>query len=174
MRTVVFDPPPPLIAEWLEARRQKGQDLFDEVWDGEYHVAPAPSELHGDIDDQLATLLRPRARASDLWPRGPINIGSKDDYRVPDRAYRRERTTEAFAETAAVVVEIVSPRDDSYRKFAFYFSHGAEEMLIVDPTKRSAQFYARGADRMEPVDGSRLLDLRAVELIALIDWPQAD
>lgn len=171
MRTVVFDPPPPPVAEWLEQRRALGQDRFDEVWEGEYHVAPAPREAHADLDDQLAALLRPRARARGLWPRGPLNIGDKDDYRVPDRAYRRERTDEVFVPTAAIVVEIVSPGDDSYRKFDFYFAHGVEELLIVEPLQRSLQWYARGAEALERTDGSALLGLTATELVELIDWP---
>jgi Uma2 family endonuclease len=174
MRTVVLDPPPPPVAAWLKQRRALGQDLFDEVWEGEYHVAPAPRASHGDIDDQLAALLRPRARARGLWLSGPLNVGRSDDYRVPARAYRRERTAAVFVPTVAVVVEIVSPGDDSYRKFDFYFAHGVEEMLIVDPPERSAQWYVRGAESMERTDRSALLGLTQAELVELIDWPQPD
>ncbi len=171
MRTIVFDPPPPPVAEWLEQRQALGQDLFDEVWDGEYHVAPAPREAHADLDDQLAAFLRPRARARGLWPRGPLNVGHADDYRVPDRAYRRERTDDVFVATVAIVVEIVSHGDDTYRKFDFYFAHGVEEMLIVDPPQRSVQWYARGGGSMERTDRSALLELTEAELTEAIDWP---
>jgi len=174
MRTVVFDPPPPAVAQWLERRRALGQDRFDEVWDGEYHVAPAPGEPHADLDDQLAALLRPLARGAGLWPRGPINIGSLDDYRVPDRSYRRERTAETFVSTAAIVVEIVSPGDESYRKFDFYFARGVEELLIIDPLKRSVQWYGRGPERLEPSRRSALLGLTEAALADLIDWPEPD
>lgn len=40
MRIVVVEPPPDSEA-WLR-RRALGQDGFDEVWKGEYHVAPWP------------------------------------------------------------------------------------------------------------------------------------
>ncbi|HWB70836.1 MAG TPA: Uma2 family endonuclease [Egibacteraceae bacterium] len=174
MRIVVSDPLPSPVAEWLEQRRALGQDLFDEVWEGEYHVAPAPRASHGYLDDQVAALLRPRARARGLWPHGPLNIGHEDDYRVPDRAYLREHTDKVFVPTAAIVVEIVSPGDDSYRKFDFYFAHDVEELLIVDPLQRSVQWYGRGPQVMARTHRSTLLDLTEAALAELIDWPRPD
>jgi len=41
MRTVLVGRPPQDFEEVLQRRRALGQDLFDEVWEGEYHVAPA-------------------------------------------------------------------------------------------------------------------------------------
>jgi len=46
MRTVVVGERPRELAEWIERRRSLGQDLFDEVWDEEYHVVPGPSAEH--------------------------------------------------------------------------------------------------------------------------------
>lgn len=126
MRTVVVGEPPPPLAEWLERRRALGQDLFDEVWGGDYHVAPAPHRRHGDVDDQLAALLRPVARERGLWPSGPVNIGAPQDYRVPDRAYFRDRQPAAFQPTAAVVVEIRSPADETDAKMGFYAAREVE------------------------------------------------
>ncbi len=76
--TVLLGEPPAPVGEWLERRRALGQDLFDEVWAGEHHVAPAAHARHGDIDDQVAALLRPRARSRGIWPTGPVNIGRHD------------------------------------------------------------------------------------------------
>jgi len=53
------------------------------MWEGEYHVAPEAHGRHGDVDDQLAAFLRPRARAAGLWGSGPLNLGTPEDYRVP-------------------------------------------------------------------------------------------
>ena len=133
MRTVVLGEPPAPLAEWLDQRRRNGQDLFDEVWEGVYHVAPAPARRHGDVDDQLAALLRAPARSRELWPSGPLNIGEPGDYRVPDRAYLRDREMATFVRTAAVVVEIVSPDDETYAKFDFYAARRVEEVIVVDP-----------------------------------------
>ncbi len=40
MRTVVLGPRPPELQALVERRRALGQDLHDEVWHGDYHVAP--------------------------------------------------------------------------------------------------------------------------------------
>ncbi|CAN5867981.1 hypothetical protein BH23ACT8_BH23ACT8_04140 [soil metagenome] len=161
-------------AAWLDKRHRLGQDLFDEVWEGEYHVAPAPHRRHGHIDSQVAVILESRARASQLWSSGPANIGSgPDDYRVPDRAYFRDLDPKAFEPTAAIVVEILSPGDESYAKRGFYFARKVEELLIVDPLERSVQWYARGAG-LEPTERSTLLDMSGAELATAIDWPPSD
>jgi Uma2 family endonuclease len=171
MRTVVLGDPPAPIARWLQRRRALGQDLFDEVWEGDYHVAPAPHGRHGDIDDQLAAFLRPLARERGLWPSGPLNIGRPDDYRVPDRAYLHAREPRAFQPSAAIVVEIVAPGDETYAKLDFYAAQGVEEVLVVDPGRAIVEWYARRGDRMQPAGRSDLLGLTEDDLAVAIDWP---
>ena len=171
MRTVVVGDPPAPLAEWLQRRRALGQDLFDEVWEGDYHVAPAPHRRHGDVDDQLAALLRPIARDRGLWPSGPANIGEPDDYRVPDRVYFHGRDPAAFEPTAALVVEILSPVDETYDKLDFYARRGVEEVLVVDPERASVAWYRRQGDTMERVSDSRVLRLSDDDVAAAVDWP---
>ena len=48
-RTVLLGEPPNVLAEWLERRRALGQDRFDEVWEGDYHVSPEARASHGDV-----------------------------------------------------------------------------------------------------------------------------
>ena len=172
-RTVVLGEPPAPLAAWLARRRELGQDLFDEVWDGEYHVVPAAHRRHGDVDDQLAAILRPLARARGLWPSGPANIGRPGNYRVPDRAYFAQRDLATFEPTAELVVEIVSADDESYAKFGFYFDLGVTELLIVDPEPTAIEWYRRGETAFERAAGSTLLDLSEADLTAAIDWPPA-
>ena len=173
MRTVVLGEPPPPLQSWLERRRALGQDRFDEVWEGEYHVAPEAHARHGDVAHQLAVLLRPRAQAAGLWGSGPLNLGSPDDYRVPDQAYLRERATEVWNPTAAIVVEIVSPGDESHAKLGFYHRIGAEEVLIVDPLRRSVEWHRREEAGFERTGASQLLSVTDGELADEIDWPPA-
>jgi len=173
MRTIVLGEQPASLQSWLEQRRALGQDKFDEVWEGEYHVAPEAHGRHGDVDDQLASLLRPRARGVGLWPSGPLNLGAENDYRVPDRAYRRDRTSEVWNPTASIVVEILSPGDESYAKFGFYHRLGVEEVLIVDPLRRVVEWYRRGEEGFERAGASQLLSVTEAELTAEIDWPPA-
>jgi len=171
MRTVVIGEPPPVVAEWLEGRRARGQDLFDEVWEGEYHVVPAPHWRHGVVDRQLAERLGPRARKAGLISSGPLNIGIADDYRVPDGAFLREVGASAFVPTAAIVAEIVSPGDETYDKFGFYFARGVEEVLVVHVSPPSVEWYARGDESFLRSGASTLLGVTEDELAAEIDWP---
>lgn len=174
MTTVLLGDPEPAVQSWLERRRALGQDLFDEVWEGVLHVVPAPRLRHGLLDHQVAQRLDPSARRAGLVGSGPANIGLEHDYRVPDHVYHRDPVDAVFVPTAALVVEIVSPRDETYAKLDFYAARGVEELLIVDPERRSVQWYAREGDRMAPRDRSALLDLSGEELAAAIDWPPTE
>lgn len=171
MRTVLLGEPPAELQSWLDRRRELGQDGFDEVWEGEYHVAPMAHGRQGWMDEELAAALRPRARRAGLRGSGPINIGRHDDFRVPDRVYLRTRGTALWNPTAAVVVEVLSPGDESRRKFGFYFRVGVEEVLIVDPLPRTVEWFVRGTDAFLPAPGSVLLDVTAEGLAAEIEWP---
>jgi Uma2 family endonuclease len=120
MPTLVRDPPPPEFQALLRLRRQRGQDLFDEMWGGVLHVNPAPSGRHGDLDSQLHVLLRPLAKAAALRMRGQFNLGQADDHRVPDAGLHHDTSDRVFYPTAALVIEIVSPGDESWDKLPFY------------------------------------------------------
>ncbi|NEE00688.1 Uma2 family endonuclease [Phytoactinopolyspora halotolerans] len=175
MRTVLVGELPPEVHDLLERRRALGQDLFDEVWEGEYHMVPAPHGQHGDVDDQLAQLIGPLARASGLRGSGPCNIGESNNHRVPDRAYfARGTTPRAFNPTAEIVVEIVSPGDESREKFDFYFQAGVTEVLIVDPGEHSVDWYTRADSTFRPTESSDLLGVSAAELAGQIDGPRPE
>jgi Uma2 family endonuclease len=170
MRTLFVDPPQ-VVEDWLAQRRALGQDRFDEVWEGEYHVAPAPGRRHARLDDLLGRALGPLADDAGLMGATACNIGSPADYRIPDRAYFRGGPDETWNPTAALVVEILSPRDESRRKLDFYFRAGVEEVLIVDPDERIVEWLARGRDGFEPADGGDLLGITSTDLADRIDWP---
>lgn len=171
MRTVVLGTPPPALAELIEQRRHLGQDIFDEVWDGEYHVAPGPSAEHGRVDDELTALLRPRALAVGLVGTGPFNLGTAGDYRVPDGGLHRGRPTGVYLPTAAVVVEIVSPDDETYDKFGFYAAHSVDELVAADPGRRLVEIWRLTDGRYSRVERSGVLDIAVEELTGGIDWP---
>jgi hypothetical protein len=137
----------------------------------QYHVAPAPSGAHARVDHQLATILRPLAIQAGLDGATACNIGTPTDYRVPDQAYFRSGGLDDWNPTAAMVVEVASPGDDSRRKPDFYFRAGVEEILIVDPAARTAEWFARGPDGFRPAAGSRLLGITSIDLAEAIDWP---
>ena len=172
MRTLFVSGPPPTVEHWLNRRHALGHGcLYDEVWEDEYHVAAAPSDAHADLQFQLIGILRPFAVSAGLLGRGPSNIGRSTDFRVPDVVFLRGTPDPVWQPTAAIVIEIVSPGDESQRKADFYFRAEVEELLIVDPETRTVEWSARGPDAFSPADGSSLLGLTSEELAASIDWP---
>lgn len=173
VRTLVYDPPPKPVEELLERRRRLGQDVMDEVWEGVLHMNPARSGWHLDVQQQLAVLLGPLARGAGLFAGvGIFNLGaSANDYRVPDGGIFRDRPAGVWHPTAALVIEIVSPGDESREKLGFYAAHGVDEVLIVNPRGPSVDWLALREGAYRPVRRSGLIDLGAAELAERLDWP---
>jgi Uma2 family endonuclease len=172
MPTLVLDPQPRELAELIARRRRLGQDLFDEVWEGVLHMNPAPRGAHGAIEAQLTVVLGPLARSAGLVLTGQFNVGdSEEDYRVPDLGMHRNFSDRVWYPTAALVVEIVSPGDESFKKLDFYAGHGVEEVLIVDPGEEGVSWLGLEAGAYKRIERSRLIELGAVDLAAQIDWP---
>jgi hypothetical protein len=173
MPTLVLDPQPPEVKALIERRRKLGQDRFDEVWDGVYHMNPVPAGRHANVAQQLAELLASPAREAGLVPMiSQFNLGdSSEDFRIPDGGLHRGFEDRVFYATAALVIEIVSPRDETWQKLRFYSDHGVEELLIVDPQQRTVHWLGLEAGEYKPLERSRLIELSAGELAERIDWP---
>lgn len=170
---LVRQPLPPELEALIQRRRALGQDRFDEVWEGVYHMTPAPSGPHAVLLHRLDVLLDPNATAAGLIGATGFNLGSDPtDYRVPDSGYLREMPTGVWIASAVIVVEILSPGDDTYEKFAFYARHGVEEILVIDPGKHSVEMWKRADDVFSNTDSSSLLKVGAAELGVTIDWPE--
>jgi Uma2 family endonuclease len=170
--TLVRDPPPAEFLELLERRRRLGHDLLDEVWQGVRHVSPAPHQAHALIAQQLAVLLDGPSRKAGLVPMVSIfNLGEPDDYRVPDGGILRPGPTHVYAPSAALVVEIVSPGDETWEKLPFYASRRVDEVLIISPQERSVHWLGLGDGAYAPIDRSRVLDLGPGELAERLEWP---
>lgn len=176
MRTLLPDPPPAEFEELLERRRRAGADRLDEVWEGVLHMSPDPSRAHAYIAHQLAVLLDPLARAAGLVPSvSPFNLGeSKHDYRAPDGGLFRDLASAVWNSTAALVIEVVSPGDDSWNKFDFYATHGVDEVLITDPRERTVHWFALVDGEYHPLVRSSLIDLGPAELAQRLDWPPTE
>lgn len=172
MPTLFLDEPPFEIAEWLKRRQALGQDRHDEVWGGVYHVSPMAHSRHGFVQTQLTVVMYPRARRAGLQPVGEVNIGlSEDDFRVPDLTIIRGLELALYLPTAAVAAEVVSPGDESYKKLDFYYARGVDEVLIVDPQRRTVEWYTRAAKGYARTGRSELLGLDEATLHGEIDWP---
>jgi Uma2 family endonuclease len=172
MRTVILDPVSAGLAGLLEQRRRSGLDRFDEVWEGVLHVVPAPSGEHAHLSHQLSLLLDEPARAAGLFVTiGGFNLGdSETDYRVPDGGLHRHYRG-VWHTTAPLVLEIVSPADESWEKLTFYAAHHVDEVLIIEPARRSVEWLALEGAGYRAVDHSRVIDLGVDDMARRIDWP---
>lgn len=176
MKTVVIRPRPPELDAVIARRHALGHDGYDEVWEGDYHMAPIAHPWHAYIQNQLAAAMQALARRAGLVSIGPFNLGTPDNFRVPDGGIHRQLPGTAFVPSAALVVEVVSPGDESWEKFDFYASHGVDEVLIADPTEHTVSIFTRSGaafDRTDRTDRSELLGVSARELHDSIEWPGA-
>lgn len=136
-------------------------------------MIPAPSGSHADIAQQLAVLLDGPAREAGLFPTmHEFNLGDEEhDYRVPDGGVHRQRLSGVWHRTTALVVEIVSPGDETWEKLPFYAEHEVDEVLIVDAETRKVDWLALVGGEYRPVERSGLIDVGPAELAQGIDWP---
>ena len=171
VRTVVVGDPPVEIRDFLARRRALGQDCFDEVWEGDYHVIQVPHAWHGYVTAQVARVLDPRARAAGLVGTTRFNLGVADDYRAPDLGYHRTPSSELWVPTAAIVVEVLAPDDETWEKFDFYARRAVEEVCVADPLSRQVRWFVLAGDAYEETGASPLLGVTTAELAAGIDWP---
>lgn len=173
MSTLVVGTPPDELQALLDRRSRAGLDRLDEVWEGVYHMVPAPTGEHAVLAQQLAELLGPPARAAGLVPSlHEFNVGEgKHDFRVPDGGLHRQLPRGTWHATAALVVEIASPGDESWQKLPFYARHDVDEVLILDPAERTVAWLALREGQYQPVSRSGLVELGAAELADRLDWP---
>src|ERR1700723_2831451 len=143
MPTLVMDPAPVEVDALIEYRRRLDLDHYDEVWEGVLHINPPPTGEHQYVLQQLSVLLDPLARNVGLVAViNEFGLGreGKDNYRVPDGGLHRGVPRGVCQRTAALVIEIVSPGDETWNKLSFYAAHDVEEILILDPEKRSVSW----------------------------------
>jgi Uma2 family endonuclease len=152
MRAVMLEAPAELLAE----RRRMGLDLFDEVWDGVLHMPPPPSRRHQRVGSRLLESLAPIARALGLDGYSETGLyrpgAGQRDYRVPDLSFARpEHGVDHGLEGAEVVIEILSPNDETYDKLPFYAAVGVSEVLVVDPAALSVEMFVLRGGAMHAV-----------------------
>lgn len=146
MRAVMLDVPPDLLAE----RSKLGHDRFDEMWEGELHMVPAPNEEHQRIGSFLVALLLPAASDRGLHVRYETNLfdpaaPANSSYRIPDVSIFDEaaRSTRGIEGRALAVFEIRSPGDESFEKLPFYDRVGVGEVMIIDRDTKAVRRWHR-------------------------------
>ncbi len=165
---VLGDPPPP--ASLVANRKRLGLDRHDEVWQGEYRMSPAASFEHSTAGVALVSLFGPIATACGMRVSLEFNLGSVDNYRVPDLGVHRGQPAGVWIDTAAIVVEVRPTGDDSLAKLAFYFDHGVEEVLIADLAERTVQWFGRGTNAFVKRQSSAILAVDATTVASALGW----
>lgn len=140
----------------LVERRMTGADRRDEMWDGELHMVPPASDRHQDVSGQLFLTLAPLAKDRGLLARielGLFRPGVDNDYRVPDQMYARPevRSERGIEGPASLVVEILSPHDETYAKLGFFGSIGVAEVLVIDPKSMTVELFTNRDGAVVPV-----------------------
>jgi Uma2 family endonuclease len=173
MATFVRDPEPIEIEQLRERRERLGLDHYDEVWEGVLHMNPPPTGRHQYMLQQLAEMLGPLARSAGLVPLIQVfAIGEdRNDYRAPDGGLHRTQPDGVWHATAALVIEVVSPGDETSAKLDFYAAHHVDELLIVDPREGRVHWLALRDGEYKPVERSALIELGAAELAEQLVWP---
>ena len=137
--------------QWLDERARLGLDVFDEMWEGILHMAPAPGLDHQRLGSKIVgfldQLLDPRGiQVSYETEVHRPGAGGKD-YRIPDVVFFRENqaglalTGRGLEGAPLALVEILSPDDETYEKFAFYAAIGVPEIIVVNPIARTPEVY---------------------------------
>ncbi|MDB4956275.1 MAG: hypothetical protein JWO36_3844 [Myxococcales bacterium] len=177
MRAVVISPP----KHWLEERRRLGLDHKDEVWDGVLHMVSPPALVHQLFGSALERLLDRLAAARGLRVVREAGVfgpeGSDKNYRIPDLSiadpkYLSKRGIEARSE---LVIEILSPDDESRDKLPFFAACGIPEVWLVDPNTRMTEIYVLRGTGYFAVAPDRAGMLRAPALgleLAVVDGPK--
>ena len=153
MNAVRHEVPPGL----LDERRRNGCDRLDEVWAGVPHTVPPPSLPHQDFEYELEQALRAIAAPRGLRTFHNIALvvpgTGWNDYRVPDLsvAHPTQLSERALEGRAELVVEILSPRDESRDKLPFYAGRGVRELWLVDPVTRHVEVFALRGREYESV-----------------------
>lgn len=150
MRAVLLDVPQHL----LEERRRLGLDESDECWEGVLHMVPPASSRHGRMGAELMTALLPLAQAKGLvgmYEAGVFDpAAGESNYRVPDLVFARpEHVSDRGVEgQAELVVEILSPNDETYQKLDFYAAQEMQELLVVHPERRTVELFVLRGGRL--------------------------
>ncbi|ETW98157.1 MAG: hypothetical protein ETSY1_19935 [Candidatus Entotheonella factor] len=146
---------PTVLPDILAWRKRTGADRWDEMWEGELHMPPAPNREQQDLEGVLETYLRQRwAHTRDARVYHQINLappgGWSNNYRIPDlvillpERFYIDRN-EYFEGPPNVVVEIHSPGDESYDKLGFYANLDVPEVWIIDRDSKRPELYVLDA-----------------------------
>ncbi len=157
---------PMLMDELLAHRQESGGDRYDEVWDGVYVMSPLANVGHQRFVTQFAFVLETVVGVPGLGDVcAGVNVSDRErgwlaNFRCPDVAVRLHGGRSRNCKTHWVggpdfAIEIVSQRDRSRAKLAFYASIGTRELLIVDRDPWALELYGLRGEHLVPIGISR-------------------
>lgn len=117
-------------------------------------MVPPPSRWHQEFVTRLEYVLLPVAERMGLkltHETGLFRPGvDESDYRTPDLVvYKPENGSERGVEgQAELVVEVLSPKDESRAKLPFYESVGTCEVLLIEPNTREVELFVLRAGKL--------------------------
>jgi Uma2 family endonuclease len=170
VKTVVLGDPPEVLVSLFAQRKQQGMDTHDELWNGDYHMAPAAAFRHGRVQGLLFALLDQVAETLGFIAGLEFNLGEPNDYRVPDLGVHRHEPSGSWVPSAMIVVEVRSPDDETYEKFPFYLDHHVEEILVADLVTKAVEWFTRSGDTFARVEHSVLLGVSKTEVANALGW----
>ena len=144
--------------QWLEERKASEAAQWDEMWNGVLHMPPMPNRMHQRFGRNLLIHLQTH------WaePRGcqvdqEVNLTTPEDewqwtknYRIPDLVLTTPDRFhldkgEYMVGAPLVVVEVRSPRDETYEKFPFYAGLGVPEVWVFDRDTKVPEVHRLGS-----------------------------
>ncbi|WP_380162361.1 Uma2 family endonuclease [Kineococcus sp. R86509] len=145
-------------------------DARDEVWNGVHHVVPYARASRGALSHRLGARLHDRAEARGLVTLGEFNLGTEGDYRIPDMAWIATGLAAdqpgLYVPTVDVVVEMVSPGDDTEEKIPWYLGRAVREVWKITPAAETVEVVGSGGPRPR----SDVFDLSAADIRGLLGW----
>ena len=179
MSAVIADPD--LERSLIRRRRARGEDRYDEVWEGVYVMNAQPTNVHQSLVSRLSFVFESVIGQLGLGMVLPgTNVSDraeswKKNYRCPDVAVYLNESKAINWEThwqggPDLAVEIASPRDRTWEKIEFYASVGTRELLIIDRDPRAIELYRLNAASQlslvgrTDIDSTTVLETESVPL----------
>jgi len=148
-------------ADFLQLRRRRGADIWDEMWEGVLYMPPAPNIEHQDFEGQLEAWVRAHwAHVRGRRVYHGVNLapvgGWPDNYRIPDLVLLAEDCAakncgECLEGPPTVVIEIRSPGDEALEKLPFYANLSVPAVWVIDRDSRTVEIHALRAGTQERI-----------------------
>ncbi len=159
-----------LTLEEFLARPERDDWQREELIEGELIVSPGPKVSHAYIVEQLRESLRPLRKRGFVVSNDFSCILLPHSMPVPDLAMVRQERWQAaigadtwLEDSPELVIEVSSPSNRRLpRKAALYLEHGAEQVWIVYPKKRTVSVLTSNGSSEAPV--GEILEFQGVSI----------